>query len=157
MVGFIVLLQTLLLGIAGLQVLEGYARAQLVGGNDPCFRRQAEQTGLLRIDDGFAAGNVGLECPHLRCLQGEPQSELALAQRSLRFFQVRDVDDSADRAHGLPPIGRIAIVPPPVDGHPADGSVGPHDPMHAAPFSFIGRVASRFHARVHGRSIAFIE
>ena len=151
------LFQALLLGIACLQVLEGYARAQLVGGNDPRIRRQAEQMGLLRVDDGFGAGNVGLECAHLRRLQSEPQSQLALAQRGLRFFQVRDVDDRADRAHGPPAIGRIAVVPPPLNGHPTHGPVGPHNSMQAAPFSFIGRVASRFQARGHGRLIARIE
>ena len=82
------------------------------------------------------------KCPHLRCLQGEPQPELALAQRRLRFFQVRDIHDRTDRSHGVPPIGRIAIVPPPLDRHPPDGSVGPQDPMHRCPFSFIGRLTT---------------
>ena len=157
LVGFTLLLQTPQLCIACLHVLERYARAQLIGGNDPCFLRQAEQTGLLRIDDGLAAGSVSLECPHLRRLQGEPQSQLALAERGLRFLEVGDVDDGADRAHGLPPIGRIAIVPPPLNGHPADRSVGPQDPMNPTPFSFVGRAASRFQACAHGCSIAFIE
>ena len=157
LIGFVMLFQALLLGIACLQILEGDTRAQLVGGNDPCIRRQAEQTGLLRVDDGFGAGNVGLECAHLRRLQSEPQSQLALAERGLRFFQVRDVDDRADRAHGPPAMGRVAVVSPPLNGHPSHGPVGPHNAMQAAPFSFIGRVASRFQARGHGRLIARIE
>ena len=51
---------------------------------------------LLRIDSGFGASDIALECSHLRRVQGEPQSELALAQRILRFFQVGHVDNSAD-------------------------------------------------------------
>ena len=90
--------------------------------------------GLLRIDDGLAAGNIGLERAHLRCLQGEPQSQLALAQRCLGFFQVGDIDDGTDRAHGPPSIGRVAIVPPPLNGHP------PHAPsgrtMRCTPLHF---------------------
>ena len=73
-VSFIMLLQALLLGITRLQVLHRNARAQLIDGNDPSIFRQAEQFGLLCIDDGFRAANFDLECPHLRCLQGEPQS-----------------------------------------------------------------------------------
>ena len=151
------LFQALFLGVACLQVFEWYACAQFIGGNDPRIRRQAEQMGLLGVDDGFGAGNVGLECAHLRRLQGEPQSQLALAERGLRFFQVRDVDDRADRAHGPPAIGRIAVESPPLNGHPSHGPVGPHNSMQAAPFSSIGRVASRFQARGHGRLIARIE
>ena len=39
LVGFVMMFQALLLGIACLQILEGDTRAQLVGGNDPCIRR----------------------------------------------------------------------------------------------------------------------
>ena len=124
---------------------------------DTAKGRQAKQMGLLGIDDGFASSGIGLERPHLRCLQGEPTSELALMQRGLRLFQVRDVDDGADRAHGLSTFSRVAIVPPPVNGHPPDRPVGPQDLMHPTPFSFVGLGASRFHASGHDRSVALMK
>ena len=45
---------------------------------------------------------------------------------------------------------------PPLDRHPPDGSVGPHDPMHAAPFSS-AELTARFQARVHRCSITLTE
>src|SRR5262245_5338158 len=73
----------------------------------------------------------------------DAQTCLALAERSLCFIQVRNINDRTDRAHGAQSVGGIAVVPPPLDRHPPDSSVGPHDPMHTAPFSSIGRGASR--------------
>jgi hypothetical protein len=74
MVSFIVALQPLLLCITRLQILHRNALAQLIDGNDACIFRQAEQFGLLRIDDCFRAAYCDLEGPHLRSLQSEPQS-----------------------------------------------------------------------------------
>ena len=86
-VRFIILLQTLLLGVTCLQVLQGMCARNSSTGDDPSVLWQAEQSGLLCIDDGFLAANVSLECPHLRCLKGEPQSELALAKRASASFR----------------------------------------------------------------------
>ena len=66
-VRFIVLFKAFLLAITRSQVVERYAPSQLIGGNDPRFGWQAEQAGLLRVDDCLIAGNFGLKCTHLRC------------------------------------------------------------------------------------------
>ena len=86
-VSFIMLLQALLLSITRLQVFHRYARAQLINRNDPSVVWQTEQSGLLCIDDGFLAADCDLKCPHLRCLQSEPQSQLALAKRILGLLR----------------------------------------------------------------------
>src|SRR5262245_19394945 len=48
-------------------------------------------------------------------------------------------------------------MPAPVDRHPTDRSVGPHNSMHATPFSFVGGSAGGFHACNYSRAITFIE
>ena len=110
--------------------------------------------GLLCIDDRLADGQISLKCTHLRCLQCEPQSQLVLAECSLGFLQVGDVNDSANRAHRPSPIGRLAIVAAPLNRHPTDTSVGTHNAMYTTPSSFI---ACRFYAGVHGCAITFVE
>ena len=138
MIGFPTLRQTLLLGIAGFQVLEGHPLAQLFSRNDSCFLREAEETGLLSIDDGLGATKIGLKGPHLCRVQGQPQATLVLMQCILRLFQMRDVDDGADGAYWLWAIGSIAIDPPSVHGYPPNSAVATPDTMHAAPFSSVG-------------------
>src|SRR5204863_2704876 len=138
MIGSPTLRQTLLLGIAGFQVLEGLPLAQLFGRNDSCFLREAEETGLLSIDDGLGATKIGLKGPHLRRVQGQPQATLVLVQRLLRLLQMRDLDDSADRAYGLAAMWGFAINPPSVHGYPPNSAVATPDTMHAAPFPSVG-------------------
>src|SRR5688572_24687043 len=112
---------------------------------------------FLPINRRVTAGDIRLKRSHLRRLQREAQAEFALTERSLRLLQLGNVNDSADRAHDLPPIGRIAVVSPPVNGQPAYGPVGADDAVHTAPLAFIGRVGSRFHDGDDGWSIALIE
>ena len=149
--------QTRPLLVTHTQVLEGHACPQLIDSNNPSSSREPKQMGLLFIDDGVRTGDVGLECPHLRRVKREPQSQFAVANRSFRFFQVRDIDDSADRANGLSPVDRIAIVAASVDGHPSCASVGANNAMHPVPSSVTLRVASRHHARKHLSPVVFME
>ena len=67
------LCEAYLLGVAGVEVLDRDAPTQILRRYDAGSLGQTEEPGLLSIYDGFGAGNVRLEGPHLRGLQSEPQ------------------------------------------------------------------------------------
>src|SRR6185436_17711592 len=97
-IGFCALHQTPLLRITGLQVLNRYTTAQLIDGNDPRVFWEAKETCLLGIDENLSSGNIGLKCPHLRCIQRKPQSKFALAPCFFELFQMSNVSTGADVA-----------------------------------------------------------
>ena len=95
-IGFMMLRQALLLGVARVQILERHAFTHLSGGDYSRAFGQAKQKGFLFVDLGFVGGNVGLERSHLGRIQGKPQTQLAFAERRFGFLQVGDIDDRAD-------------------------------------------------------------
>ena len=83
----------------------------------------------MGIDGGFLPGNIGLEGAHLRRFQRQAQTQFALAQGRLGLLQVRDINHRADGAHGLAPVGRVAVKTTSMDGNPANRAIGAHDAM----------------------------
>jgi hypothetical protein len=156
-IGFLLLRQPLLLDITRFQVLKRHPLAQFVNGDNPGIFWQAKEASLLGIDQSMGGSDIGLERPHLRGVQGKPESALALAQRTLRLFQLSHIDDGADRAHGLWAIGCIPIEPPTKDRYPPNSPVGAHDPLHATPFSSVWRSTSCFDASLDRSTVRRIE
>ena len=99
MIGFTMLGHACLLGITGLQILQGNAFAHLLGRNISGVFGQSEETSLLLVNASLAAGDVGFEGAHASRVQCKPQTQLALAKRSLGFLQMRNIEHRADRAH----------------------------------------------------------
>ena len=146
-----------LFGITRVQILEWYAFAHLVSGDNSRAFRQTEQHGFLLVDAGFVGCDVGLEGAHFRRIQGEPQTQLALAACRLDFLQLRNINDGADRVDRAQTLGRVTIESSSVDRYPSSRPVGMADPMYDTPFSFVGSPYRLRDSRAYGGPISFVD